>query len=808
MDSDKFSLTDFINLRSDDLFFKAKAFSEFALDGIKKGYEDNYLRQVINSGSSRVKILEGQKTKEIISMCSANYLGLSNHPNVIDAAKDAIDRYGTSVSSVPLIAGTTELHRRLELELAAFKKVQDVVLFPSGHVANTGVITALTTPNDWVVVDKLVHYSIIEGIRASRAMVASFRHNDPEHLKQILEKIRDRESKSGILVVIEGVYGIDGDIPPINDLINVTRQYNARLMVDDCHATGVLGKNGEGIISQVKGPFLPDIIMDSLSKALGSMGGLIGSTDEVVKYLRYYSKPVSFSVGLPAVSVAAALAALGEIKTRPDLVRKCQENAEFLKNLLIDMGLHNVSKSNSAIMSIIVGDELKLRNIGKDLFNNGVWVEGIPFPAMPRGQERIRLRVSAHHTKDDLLQVAQTIEKIFKKYMLLPKLASTGFTSDDLSADRSLDVSIAKSRDELSEVANFLWEQESQTSEGLAWYRIDDKIKYLSGGYAYHRENVKVTVFYARHRKKIVATATTFIDRNAIGSDLRLKGFIGCVGFVQSHENLSVKVLQAALKHLQNQAVGVVYAPVDVPMFIFGGGISNFNTRPINPFFQPYYPKHYAEIFPKIGFESSFKTEYYSFDLIENRNHQHLDNQGSSIKIREIDKLHWVEDAKIIWGILNERFFQLEHFYGIKLEEFIEMERLFLDLIYPDLWLIAEVDNKPVGFISAFPLCPGIFRQLRGQWGLFDLEEIRLQLERASEASIVWHAVSSAYKGRGIGQMLLDQLLQNMHQRGYTKATMTWEISDPDSRADDLVFNSGGQKAGYELEFWSCKLTT
>lgn len=807
MDSDRFSLTDFVSLRSEDLFSKVHAFNECISDFGKKGYEDAYLRQIIKAGSSRVSILDGDKAKEVIIMCSANYLGLANHPRLIAASKDALDKYGASVSSVPLIAGSTDLHKKLEKELSLFKKTENAILFPTGYAANTGVITALTSFNDWVVVDKMVHYSIIDGVRAARAKMISFRHNDDEHLKEILENIRKKENKCGILVVIEGVYGIDGDLPPVNDIVRIAHQYDARVMVDECHATGVVGKFGEGIISQVRENTMPDIIMDSLSKALGSMGGWIGSSHEVTKYLRYYSKPVSFSVGLPTVSVAAALAGLNEIKSNPGLVKKCQENSEFVKFLLSDLGFDNVRKSNSAIMSIVIGDELKLRKITKELLDNNVWVEGIPFPAVPRGQERIRIRVQASHTKDDLKEVVSTIDKVLTKHRA-GKVKVLGTTLvKAVNVHPSTDVIIAESNGQLMEVAQFLWNIESESAQGVAWYRIEDKVEFLSGSFSYHKNNVQITVFFVKEAGKIIATASAFIDQKAFANHSERVGYIGCVGFLPEHETSATKVIQQVCDHLSEQGIKVVLGPVDVPMFIFGGGITDINKRGVVPFFQPYYPSFYKNIFKKSGFVCNKTFSYYLFDLscVADNILDHFD--GDKIIVREINKLDLLNEATVVCDLLNECFSSQYLFYGITKDEFIDMARIFLDIIYPDLWMIAEVDGKPAGFISAFPLCEEAFRLAKGNWGLVDLEEIRHRLMMASKGSIAWLAVSDKFKGHYVGKKLLGKLLLNMKKRGYSSATMTWEISDPDFERENLVLEMGGIRADYDLQIYSHRRT-
>ena len=311
IDSREGSLSDYARVRSPDLLAKANEFAEF-LDDLRERGDEKYLLPVRRYRGSRalVDLGPGVGEKEVIAYCSANYLGLSFHPRVGQAVQEAVHEFGASVASVPLIAGSTSLHSELRERLVSFLGVEDVVLFPTGHAANVGTISALAGPRDLVVLDKQVHYSILEGVRLSGAQWVSFRHSDSEDLERVLASSRERHRDSGILLILEGVYGIDGDVAPLPELMRIARAYGARIMVDDAHATGVLGERGRGTHEHHGLATPPDLIMGSLSKSPGSMGGWIATSRETADYLRYFSKTIVFSVGLPSINTAAALAAL------------------------------------------------------------------------------------------------------------------------------------------------------------------------------------------------------------------------------------------------------------------------------------------------------------------------------------------------------------------------------------------------------------------------------------------------------------------------------------------------------------------
>jgi len=417
IDSLEKNLSDFVDIAHPDLFHKTNAFAQFMRVGRARGY-DTYVHRVSKyiGGCAVIDGTDYSAQQQGVMMASADYLGLSKHPEVLAAAQKAVEQYGASVCSVPLIAGATSLHSELETALAQFVETEACALFPTGHAANIGLIQALCTSKDTVVLDKLIHCSIWDGVRLSGARWRSFRHSDPENLARVLEIIRSKQKDSGILVVVEGVYGIDGDIAPVGDLLAVCNRFGARLMVDEAHATGVVGNTGRGSMELhgIKDKSL--IVMGSLSKSLGSFGGYIAGPAEMVDYLRYYARTIAFSVGLPASCAGAAMAGLKILQGQPDRLSQLRSNMRFFKNGLENLGVVNAKESGSAIFSAPVGNEQILRDVARDLFRQGVFTEALVFPAIPEGQERIRFRVSATHTQAELSRVLQIVGKVFPEH--------------------------------------------------------------------------------------------------------------------------------------------------------------------------------------------------------------------------------------------------------------------------------------------------------------------------------------------------------------------------------------------------------
>ena len=411
--------TDFTDVAHPDLFHKTLQFEHFLRNLRAQGHEPYRHHVQDYAGGNAVVDGEDRFSKQhVVMMCSADYLGLARRPEVLAGAKNALERFGSSMCSVPLIGGETALHRDLEEALARFIGTEACVLFPTGRAANMGLIQALCGPRDTVICDRFVHCSVLDGIRLSGANRRSFRHSDVQDLVKVLELTRAERPQGGILVVIEGVYGIDGDIAPVNQLLTVCEQYETRVLIDDAHATGVLGGSGRGSPEYHRIHVPWPIIMGSLSKALGSFGGWIATTGEVADYLRYHARSIVFSAGLPAVCAGGGLAALQLLRSHPEFLSRLRANVALFRDGLLELGIGNARKSASAIYSVPVGNESNLQNVACELFRRGVYAEALAYPAVAHGQERIRFRISACHTPDELRYVTEQLKKIFTKLKL------------------------------------------------------------------------------------------------------------------------------------------------------------------------------------------------------------------------------------------------------------------------------------------------------------------------------------------------------------------------------------------------------
>jgi glycine C-acetyltransferase len=347
--------------------------------------------------------------KRVLNFCSNNYLGLANHPRLLQASREAMEKYGLGPAAVRTIAGTMELHIELEKKLAAFKKVESAITFQSGFNANLATIPALVGKEDVIFSDELNHASIIDGARLSGAKILRYKHCDPADLKRLLEDERSNYPRA--LVVTDGVFSMDGDVAPLDQIHEVVKTHEAVLMVDDAHGEGVLGHGGRGIVDHFQLHGKVDIEVGTLSKAFGVVGGVVAGNPLVVEWLHQRGRPFLFSSAMTVPDTAACLAAVDLLEESTELVDKLWENTRYFKSEMKRLGF-DTGSSVTPITPVMLGEAPLAQQFSRDLFDEGVFGMAIGFPTVPRGKARIRVMISASHEKEDLDQGLEAFDKI------------------------------------------------------------------------------------------------------------------------------------------------------------------------------------------------------------------------------------------------------------------------------------------------------------------------------------------------------------------------------------------------------------
>jgi len=373
-------------------------------------------------GSPSWRILESAQGARVminsewkISMCSNNYLGFANHPPLKEAAIAALEQYGTGTVAARSLSGSTPLHEELEVELAAFKGTEAALVFNSGFVTNAGVIQALVSKGDAIFSDETNHGSIVDGCRLSGAEKFKYNHGDMVHLEQLLNSNPQFQKK---MIVTDAIFSMDGDIANIESLVNLCKEYDAFLMVDEAHATGVLGKTGRGAIEHFGLEGQVEIIMGTLGKALGAIGGYIAGDRELIAYLSRTARSFLLTTSLPTSCIAAALAGLRYLIAHPELMDKLWYNTTFFKTSLDNLGF-NTMGSKTPIIPILIGSDETAGKFSQRLYDEGLYSSKIGSPYVPLGTSRVRMIISAVHTLEDLEDAISILKKVGEEFNII-----------------------------------------------------------------------------------------------------------------------------------------------------------------------------------------------------------------------------------------------------------------------------------------------------------------------------------------------------------------------------------------------------
>lgn len=378
------------------------------LDAWRKAGTYQRLR-VLQSACEPVATFDG---KEVINLASNNYLGLADHPKLIEAAVQAARKYGAGSGAVRTISGTMSIHLELEEKIARFKKSEACVVFQSGFAANAGTVSAVLGPEDHIVSDQLNHASIIDGARLSKAKIHVFPHRDTVAAESILRELADKPGHK--VLITDGVFSMDGDIAPLPKLVDVAEKHGAIMMIDDAHSSGVLGRNGRGTVDHFGLHGRVDIQVGTLSKAIGVLGGYVCGSRNLIDFLYARARPFLFSTSHPPSVAASCIAAFDILENEPERIERLWDNTRYFKGQLKEAGF-NTGESETPITPIMVGEAKKAHEFSRTLFDNGMLATGIGYPTVPEGKARIRTIVTATHTREMLDRALEIVTRVAKQ---------------------------------------------------------------------------------------------------------------------------------------------------------------------------------------------------------------------------------------------------------------------------------------------------------------------------------------------------------------------------------------------------------
>lgn len=368
-------------------------------------------RYIESPQAAKIKVVYplGAPRKDVLNFCANNYLGLSSHPDVIAAAHKGLDERGYGMSSVRFICGTQDIHRELEIKLSQFLEVEDTLLFPSCMEANAGLFEVILDKGDAMIADRLVHASIVDGMRLCKAQLYNYKHSDMAHLG---EKLQETQQCRFRMIITDGVFSMDGDIAKLDEICKLAEKYDAMVMVDDSHATGFIGKHGKGTHEHCGVLGKVDVITTTLGKALGgAAGGCVSGRKEIVEMCRQRARPYLFSNAVPPVVIAAAIKIIDLISKSTERRDKLEWNTKYYREKMVQAGL-DIKKGESPIVPVMLYNAKLAQDIARDLYAEGIYVVGFFFPVVPQGQARIRTQISADHEKEHLDKAVEAFTKV------------------------------------------------------------------------------------------------------------------------------------------------------------------------------------------------------------------------------------------------------------------------------------------------------------------------------------------------------------------------------------------------------------
>ena len=413
----QYDYTNFYFGSGDDAFGMLDPFDEWYKDAKPAGY---YLYGLPMQGAPTTRVdIRNTKTGEIhedlLNFASYNYLGLSYRPEVKEAVIAAAHLYGNGASGSPILSGSLQVHHELAERVAAFKGKEAVLLFPTGYSVNVGVIAGLMRSGDLIVADQYAHASLVDGMILSKATSRFFRHNKVEDLERKLKRYEGKK-----LVLIEGVYSMDGDVAVVPEIVEVCQRYGARTLIDEAHSTFIYGENGRGVAESSGCEDEIDIHVGTFSKSLGGQGGYVAGSHKLINYLRGFSRSRFFSCGLSPVVAAGILKALDLFEAEPELRTKLWANVDFMQKRLREAGI-SVGDSECQVIPIMVQDDARIFEIGEALMHEGIYLNPVKYPAVPKHKSRFRMSISAAHSQEELEEGVRIITSVLQRYGICPK---------------------------------------------------------------------------------------------------------------------------------------------------------------------------------------------------------------------------------------------------------------------------------------------------------------------------------------------------------------------------------------------------
>ncbi len=770
-----------------DLFDKAYNYHD-AEDVMKLGLYPYF--RMNQAAVDTTVLMDGKRT---VMVGSNNYLGLTSHPEVKAAAIAAVEKYGTGCTGSRFLNGTIDLHVELEERLAKFMKKEAALVYTTGFTTNQGVISTLVGKNDIVISDRTNHASIMDGCRLAFGKLLKFRHNDMEDLERLLINIRDKQV--GKLIVVDGVFSMEGDLADLRHIVPLAKKYGCRLMVDEAHGLGVCGAGGRGACEELGVLDDVDLVMGTFSKSFASLGGFIAGEAKVISFLKHNSRAFIFQAAPPPSAVATALAALTILEREPERRARLWENVRYMLQGIRGLGFRTYH-TESAIIPILVGDDLKTFQFAKRLEEEGVYVNPVVSPAVPPGAACLRTSYTATHKREELDFVLGKLSLVGTELGLIgPNAPGAPVEVTPVKAEGKR----RKPARTESDAARFLqlpWTLYAQDRHWVPPLVSDVETLFRRERNVFQRYLV-AQAFLARRGSEVVGRIVAAVDSRA---NERHGEQAGSFGFFEADRDYGVTaaLLDAARAWLSDRGARVMRGPMGLSqMDGLGCLVEGFDAPPaiMMPYNPPYYPEHLE----RYGLHKG--RDLYAYELEVRAAHpdrieklaEHTQHK-LDVRVRRLSLTRFKRDMTAIMEILNDAYGEGYGFTPLAPGELNYFMRKLQPVLVPELVNFVLVDGEPAGFSLILPNYNEVLKRFSGPLGMTDMLKFYWRSKQIKTLRFALLAVRRKHQHKGLETLLYQESLRQAKALGYHSAELSW-VAEGETALNEAVVSIGGRRS-------------
>ncbi|MEW6517588.1 MAG: aminotransferase class I/II-fold pyridoxal phosphate-dependent enzyme [candidate division FCPU426 bacterium] len=745
-------------------------------------------------------IMNGKKT---VMIGSNNYLGLTTHPEVKAAAVAAVEKYGTGCTGSRFLNGTIDLHVELEERLAKFMQKEAALVFTTGFTTNQGVISTLVSRGDVVISDRTNHASILDGCRLAYGKLLKFRHNDMEDLERILQNLEGKDV--GKLIVVDGVFSMEGDLADLKRIVPLAKKYGARLMVDEAHGIGVLGKRGRGTCEELGVLDDVDLVMATFSKSFASLGGFIAGEAKVISFLKHNSRAFIFQAAPPPAAVAATLAALNILEREPERLVKLRENVAYMLERVKALGFRTWP-TESAIIPIIIGDDLKTFQFAKRLEQEGVYVNPVVSPAVPPGLACVRTSYTATHKREELDFALEKLQLVGTELGIIgPNApgAPVEVVSVPMRVPSRAKALMSREKD-ASPQKQFLkvpWTIYHRDKQWVPPLLSEVEILFRRDKNAFYRHG-EAQAFLARRGSDVVGRIVAAVDHRANTERNEKTGFFGYFE-VDEDYGAAAALLGAARAWLADKGLTLMRGPMAFsPLDGLGCQVEGFDYPPA--IMMPYNPGYYAGFFERFGLAKA--KDLYAFQL-EARSSlsdrlvslAERTRQKEGVTTRRFRKSRFRSEMQALMDILTDVGAEALGYTSLGTGDLKYLSTKLKPLIEPDLVHFVEVQGKPVAFSLLLPNYSEVLKRFNGKVGITDMLSFYLYSRKIKSIRFALLAVKKEFRRRGLETLLYFESFRAAKHLGYSHGELSWVPEDNQQLNQEIAENGGRRIKTYRV---------